>query len=63
MSNYRKGVAGRTQHSDEDLSPAHLAGRPIDNFHGVTSKVDEHAFACGVHLAQRRLQPADPCSV
>ena len=41
----RKGVAGGAEHGDEDLGPAHLAGRAVDHFHGVAGEVDEHPLA------------------
>ena len=59
----RKGVAGGAQHRDEDLGPADLPGCPVDYLHGVTGEVDEHPLTRRVHLAQRRLQAANPLAV
>ena len=59
----RIGVAGGAQHSNEHLGPAHFAGRPVDHLHGVAGEVHEHPLAGGMHLAQRRLQPAGPFPV
>ena len=40
-----------------------LPARPVDHLHTVAGEVDEHPIARHVHLAQRRLQPADPLAI
>jgi len=60
---FRKGIAGGSQHRDEDLGPAHPSSCRVHHLHGVTGEVDEHSLTCGVNLPQRRLQAANPFAI
>ncbi len=54
------GVARRTQHGDEDLRDAHLAGAAIDQLDGLAGIVDEQPLAGRMHLPHGGRQPALP---
>src|SRR5207253_11350504 len=48
---FGKGVARRSQHGNEDLSLADLAGSPVDDRRGLSSCIDEQLFASSMLLA------------
>jgi|GEM_PF-2307537 len=58
-----KGVAAGSQHRDEDLGLADLAGVRIDNRQGVTGVIDEQLLPGLVHLAHGDLQFTCPAAV
>ena len=57
------GIAGGTQHSDEHLGSANLAGQRVDHIDRSAGIIDEHLVASDVGLPHRRLLPPQPIPV
>lgn len=58
-----KGMAGRAEGGDEDLSLAYLAGSPVDDRRCLSGVIDEQLLTGTVFLAHDRVDLGGPKSV